>query len=159
GQPIALADLLPVLEHLGLRPLAQDLVVVQPHDGSTAVVQTFAVEDRHGRPLDPAVGPRLVDAFHAGRPGWGDADRLGRLGIDAGLDWRAVACLRPYAAWGVQAGLATRTLLLETLAAHPEPARALFACFAARFRPGGVEGDPRGALLTSLERVDSLRED
>ena len=159
GQPIALADLLPVLEHLGLRPLAQDQVVVRPHDGSTAVVQSFAVEDRHGRPLDPVVGPRLVDAFHAVRAGWVDDDVLGRLVIDAGLDWRAVACLRTYAAWGVQAGLGTRTALLDTLAAHPEPARALFACFAARFRPGGVEGDARGALLASLEKVESLRED
>jgi glutamate dehydrogenase len=157
GQPIALADLLPVLEHLGLRPLAEDQVVVRPRDGSTAVVQTFAVEDRHGKPLDAAVGPRLVDAFHAVRAGWADDDVLGRLVIDAGLDWRAVACLRTYAAWGVQAGLGTRTALLDTLATHPESARALFACFAARFRPGGVEGDPRAALLTSLEIEATVR--
>jgi glutamate dehydrogenase len=159
GQPIALADLLPVLEHLGLRPLAEDQVVVRPSDGSPAVVQSFAVEDRHGRPLDPEVGPRLVDAFHAVRSGWTDDDVLGRLVIDAGLDWRAVACLRTYAAWGVQAGLGTRAALLDTLAAHPAPARELFRCFAARFRPGGVDGDPRAALLASLEHVQSLRED
>jgi len=160
GEPVALADFLPVLEHLGLRPLSEDQVAVTPAGAAPGFIQSFQIEDRHGRPVDVAArGARLAEALLAVSAGRADDDVLNRLVLEADLDWRAAAALRTYAGWLAQAGLAPRATVLGTLADHPAAARALFDCFAARFRPGGAAGDPRAAFLAALEEVQSLRAD
>jgi glutamate dehydrogenase len=158
--PVPLAELLPQLEHLGLRPLTEDQVAVRPAGEVPGFVQSFQVEDRQGRSVDVAAcGPRLGDALLAVRAGRAEDDALGRLVLEAGLDWRAVAALRAYAGWLAQTGLAPRATVVETFAEHPAAARALFDCFAARMRPGGVAGEPRAAFFAALEGVQSLRAD
>src|SRR5438552_591571 len=126
-------------------------------------VQTFFVQDRAGRRLDPeAVGPRLTAALLALGAGRAESDTLNRLVVEAGLDWRAVACLRTYCGYAVQVGLATRPAALAALAEHPEPARLLFARFAARFRLDAAAEDPaalRQRFVASLDGVQALRED
>jgi glutamate dehydrogenase len=158
-KPLVLADVLPVLEHLGLRTLNEDCVHVTAAGQRRFYLHRFLVQDRQGRPLDLAVAPPLRDALLAVWRGQGADDVLNRLVLEAGLDWRAVDCLRTYAGWAVQAGLARRTEVLSSLVDHPRTAAALFACFAARFRPDGDDADPRAAFLASLETVPSLRQD
>src|SRR5207245_1384310 len=123
----------------------------------------FGEQDRAGRRLDPeAVGPRLIAALLALGTGRAENDTLNRLVVEAGLDWRAVACLRTYCGYAVQVGLATRPATLDALADHPEPARLLFARFAARFRPDAAAEDPaalRQRFVASLDGVQALRED
>src|SRR5439155_1060970 len=133
GEPLVLSDFVPVLENLGLRVIAEDQVAVTPADAPRLFVQTFFVQDRHGRRLDAAAGPRLIDALLAVRAGRVAGDPLGRLVLEAALDWRAVDCLRAYAGHAVQAGLGPRSQVIDALVRHPEPAAALFDCFAARF--------------------------
>src|SRR5438445_306914 len=115
------------------------------------------------RRLDPeAVGPRLIAALLALGTGRAENDTLNRLVVEAGLDWRAVACLRTYCGYAVQVGLATRPAALAALADHPEPARLLFARFAARFRLDVAQDDPaalRQRFVASLDAVQALRED
>src|SRR5581483_5193697 len=90
--PVPLAELLPQLEHLGLRPLSEDQVAVRPAGEVPGFVQSFQVEDRRGRSIDVgACGPRLADALLAVRAGRAEDDVLGRLVLETGLDWRAVA--------------------------------------------------------------------
>src|SRR5207253_2677407 len=138
--PLVLSEFMPVLENLGLRVLEEDQEEVTPAGAPRQSVQTFFVQDRAGRRLDPeAVGPRLVAALLALGAGRAESDTLNRLVVEAGLDWRAVACLRTYCGYAVQVGLATRPAALAALAEHPEPARLLFARFAARFRLEAAE--------------------
>jgi len=159
GAPLVLADFVPLLEHLGLRALGQDEIALAGH-GPALTIQSFLVQDRCGRALDvDAVGPRLIDALLAVRAGRTDSDVLGRLVVEAGLDWRAVACLRTYAGYAVQAGLGPRPAVLAALAEHPASAAALFACFAARFGSGPIPVDPKPVFTTSLDAVQSLRQD
>ena len=161
--PLVLSEFMPVLENLGLRVLAEDQEGVTPAGAPGQSVQTFFVQDRAGRRLDPeAVGPRLVAALLALGAGRAESDTLNRLVVEAGLDWRAVACLRTYCGYAVQVGLATRPAALAALAEHPEPARLLFARFAARFGLDAATEDPaalRQRFVASLDGVQALRED
>ena len=162
GPPPALSECMPILENLGLRTLASDRVAVPVGGPAPLHVLTFHVEPRRGGELDAAAGERLADAVVAVLSGRGENDVLNRLVLDAGLGWRAVAALRAYAGYAVQAGLATRPVVLGVLAEQAEPARLLFECFAARFAPSAT-APPAAALreqfLASLEAVQLLRDD
>ncbi len=162
--PLVLSECVAMLEHLGLRALAEDQVRVALPEGRLLFVQTFRIQDRRQQRLDvAAVGARLANALVAIHDERTQNDVLNRLVVEAGLDWRAVDCLRAYGAYAVQAGLGGREAVLATLADHPEPARLLFACFAGRFRPGGPSEPgaepPAARFLASLDAVQSLRED
>jgi glutamate dehydrogenase len=161
--PLVLSEFLPVLEHLGLRVLAEDQVIVTPAAAAAVAMHSFFVQDRRGRALDVAsVGSRVSDALLAVQVGRTESDPLDRLVLEAGLDWRAVACLRTYCGWAAQAGIAARPVVVAAVVDHPETARLLFEAFAARFRPDGVRAEPgalRRAFVDSLEHVESLRDD
>jgi len=163
GAPLVLSEFMPVLEDLGLRALAEDQVVATPAGGPSCAVQSFFVQDRRGQPLAAdAVGARLVDALLAVHGRRIRSDVLNRLVVEAGLDWRAVDCLRAYRGYAVHAGLAARPVALAALAGHPESARLLYECFAARFRPDGAGADADALarrFVESLEAVQSLRDD
>jgi glutamate dehydrogenase len=163
GAPLVLSEFMPVLEDLGLRALAEDQVVLTPGGGALHAVQSFFVQDRRGRPLAvDAVGPRLVDALLAVHGRRVCSDLLNRLVVEAGLDWRAVDCLRTYCGYAVQARLAARPVAIAAVAAYPDSARLLYECFAARFRPEGASADEEEIarrFVESLEAVQSLRDD
>jgi glutamate dehydrogenase len=161
--PPVLSECMPMLEHLGLRALAEDQVTVAPAGGPPVCIQTFFVQDRAGQPLDVAtVAPRLTEALLALRAGRVESDPLNHLVLEAGLSWQEVDCLRAYCGYAAQLGLAARPVVLATVAAHPESARLLFASFAARFRPAGAGEGPeavRQRFVASLDGVQDLRED
>src|SRR5207244_11977675 len=117
----------------------------------------FFVQARRGRRLDAAAGPRLIDALLAVRAGRVAGDPLGRLVLEAALDWRAVDCLRAYAGHAVQAGLGPRSQVIDALVRHAEPAAALFDCFAARFSGRAAGTDLRRRFLDRLETVATPR--
>src|SRR5262249_22726549 len=123
-------------------------------------VHRFLVQSRAGRPLDTArSGARLTElllAVHAGRL---PDDGLNRLVVEADLDWRAVDCLRAYAGYAVQLGIAARSVLGAALANNAGPAARLFACFVARFAGPSPDDDAPGRFLASLDGVEQLRED
>src|SRR5439155_6263878 len=158
GEPLVLSDFVPVLENLGLRALAEDQVAVTPHGAPRLFVQTFFVQDREGRRLDAAAGPRLIDALLAVRAGRVASDRLGRLVLEAGLDWRAVDCLRAYAGHAVQARVGPRELVIDALARHPEPAACRFEPFASRFSGRADTAGLRPRVLESLATVEARRD-
>jgi glutamate dehydrogenase len=109
GEPLVLADFLPLLDHAGLRALVEDRVRLDPAAGEPVFVHRFLVQDRARHPLDVArVGERLVALGLAVRAGRVPSDVLNRLVVETDLDWRAVDCLRAYAGYAVQAGLGAR---------------------------------------------------
>ncbi len=162
GTPPALSESMPILENLGLRALGSDQVAVTPAGATSLHVLTFLVEHRRGGRVDAAAAARLADAVVAVLAGRTENDVMNRLVLDAGLDWRAVAALRTYAGYAVQAGLAPRPVVLGILAEQAEPARLLFECFAARLGPSGgalAASTVRERFLSSLETVQLLRDD
>src|SRR3989454_102043 len=75
--PLVLSEFMPVLENLGLRVLAEDQEEVTPAGAPRQSAQTFFVQDRAWRPLDPQAGgpppppprPEVRQRFVAGVDG------------------------------------------------------------------------------------------
>jgi glutamate dehydrogenase len=161
-EELVLSEFIPILENLGLRVYAEDPVVVTLPEGPRVYVRNFFVQDHRGARLDVRqIGGHLEAALLAVRAGAVESDRLNTLVLSAGLDWRAVDCLRTLANYALQVGLApARAAVYGALAGHPAPARALFGLFAARFAPdGGDPGAARQAFLDSLDGVQRLSDD
>jgi glutamate dehydrogenase len=167
GTPLAVAALLPLLEHLGLRLLVEHPHALGgPHDGWW--VQDFLLERVDAGRFAPAVdAPRTLEALRAVWRGDTDSDGYHRLVLAAGLDWRGVRVLRAYGRWLAQLGLPQGPeLVQQTLVRHAAAARALLQLFAARHDPDLAAAArarraarARAALERALRRVERQDED
>ncbi len=154
--PIALSDILPLAENLGLRVLSEAPFRLRALDGAGEVaLQVLTVETADGSPVDlEASGTRFADALDKL---WSNAlenDGLNRLVLGAGLAWRDIAVLRSYAKYLRQAGLPFSQEYMErALVAYPAIAAAIVALFVARFDPklGPADSETRKAKLDAIE--------
>ncbi|WP_296340524.1 NAD-glutamate dehydrogenase [Reyranella sp.] len=177
-KPIALSDILPLAENLGLRVLSEAPFLLRtpnddPNDsrGGGIAVQVLRVETADGSAVDLAsVGARFIEAMEKLRAGELENDGLNRLVLGAGLGWREVALLRAYSKYLRQAGVPfSQDYMERTLAAYPAIAHALVDLFLVRFDPalGAAQSDVRqsssqaieAAIAKSLEGVTTLDED
>jgi glutamate dehydrogenase len=166
GGPLALSDVLPVLEHLGLKAIAEVPYAVEPADAAALSMQDFSVT-APGIAIDVARDrARFESAFLAIWSGAMESDGLNRLVLAAGLHWRQVVALRLYSKVLRQAGSAySQAYMEDTFFAHPGIARDLIALFERRFDPKG-EDDRDGqetraavAVERALDAVRGLDED
>ena len=106
-QPVALSDVLPMLEHLGLRVLEEIPFRVHPKDRDYKIVMhDFGLEPRGSIPGDAGdVRHRFHQAFDHIWAGNMESDGLNALILMAGLDWREVTVLRAYTKYLRQAGI------------------------------------------------------
>ncbi|HEX9557342.1 MAG TPA: NAD-glutamate dehydrogenase domain-containing protein, partial [Reyranella sp.] len=174
-EPIALSDILPLLENLGLRVLSEAPFVLGapaggPGDDAVAL-QVLSVETMDKSAVDlAAAGPRLAETLDRLWVGALENDGLNRLVLGAGLAWREVAILRAYAKYLRQTGIAFSQAYMErALCLYPAIARAMADLFRARFDPalGDAASAARKArieaidttLAAALESVTTLDED
>jgi len=170
NERLILSDFVPVLENLGLRVVSEDCVVL-PLAATQVHLQTFLVQDVLGQ-FDPTrAAPLLVPALHALRANQCDNDRLNRLILHAGLDWRAVMLLRTYVEHARQIGVAaSRSAIVDALTTQLNSARRLFRFFAAKFDPTLAPSDPAArlkglaaeaetAFFSGLDEVESIVHD
>jgi len=156
-EPIALSDILPPLEKLGLRILSEVpfvLAAAADQAGPTVALQVLSVEttDRSAVALDVA-GARFAETLDRLWAGKLESDGFNRLVLGAGLTWREVAILRAYSKYLRQAGIAFSQDYMEaTLAAYPAFARGFADLFAARLDP--AHGEARSA--ERLERIAAI---
>jgi glutamate dehydrogenase len=166
GAPVPLSDVLPVLEHLGLRVIAEVPYALAPADVAPASLQDFSLTVPSGEVDVARDRARFEEAFLQIWAGAMESDGLNRLVLAAGLDWRQVMVLRLYVKLLRQAGSAySQAYMEDALAAHADIARQLALLFERRFDPKrerGREGDT-GKLVQAIERaledVASLDED
>ncbi|MGE3651795.1 MAG: NAD-glutamate dehydrogenase domain-containing protein, partial [Reyranellaceae bacterium] len=173
GAPIALSDVLPILENMDLRVMTETpyRIVVPGEDGGEVWLHDFGLEFDAGRKIDPAeAGDDFETALGEVWTGAMENDGMNRLVLRAGLDARDVTVLRAYARFLRQAGIAFSQAYMEgTLAAHPDIAADLVGLFHARLDPGLGEADAprrisavdavRDSIHAALEQVTSLDED
>ncbi|HEX7970509.1 MAG TPA: NAD-glutamate dehydrogenase, partial [Stellaceae bacterium] len=166
GAPVPLSEVLPVLEHLGLKVITETPYPITPAGGPPAWMQDFSLTVPAGEVDVARDRARFEAAFLRIWSGAMESDGLNRLVLAAGLDWRQVVVLRLYLKALRQAGSAySQAYMEDTLAAHPAIAHTLVALFERRFDPAGDQG--RGAdmarLVASttqdLDAVQSLDED
>ena len=153
GAPVAMSDLLPLLENFDLRILNERPYRVTLRDGTGYWIQYLEVTHAAGRELDPAQsGARFETAFFAVWNGLAESDGFNRLVLAAGLDWRQALVLRAVCRYLLQTGLPFSQRYMEAvLARHPGLAARLAWLFEARFDPQ-LAASTRTAQQRSLAR-------
>jgi glutamate dehydrogenase len=169
GEPIALSDVLPMLENLGLKVINEIPFEVRPRGSERPIwIQEFELLPRGGVAIDLAdIGSRFEEAFPAI---WSDAvenDGFNRLVLLAGLSVRQIIVLRTYCKVLRQAGTAfSQAYMEDTVGLHAPIARLLIELFEAQFDPAApnAERETRAVAIekeikAALEAVTNLDED
>jgi glutamate dehydrogenase len=168
--PLALSDVLPILENLGLRVLGEFPYRLRHTNGREFWIHDFAFTYGEGLKLDlQQLNDTLQDAFVHIVRGEAENDAFNRLVLTAGLPWRDVALLRAYARYLKQIRLGFDLgYIASTLNNHADIARELTRLFKTRFYlarklSGGDLDDMQQrleqAILTALDGVQVLNED
>jgi glutamate dehydrogenase len=156
-KPIALSDILPLAENLGLRVLSEAPFQLQATGSTGVALQVLRVETADKSPVDLAeVGPRFIETLEHLWAGTLENDGLNRLVLKAGLAWREVSLLRAYAKYLRQAGIPfSQDYMERALVAYPAIARGTVELFKARFDPahGEEPGEGRQAAMDRVERT------
>ncbi|MFT4197051.1 MAG: NAD-glutamate dehydrogenase, partial [Pseudoxanthomonas sp.] len=135
GQDVPLSDVLPLMENMGLRVIAEHPYRLQSGE-QVAYIQEFEVEVVAGEVDVGARAPAFEQAFTMVWNGQAENDRCNRLVLRAGLDWRQVAVLRGYSKYLLQTGVPfSQAAVEDTLGRYPLLARLLVLLFETRFDP------------------------
>ncbi|HZX55148.1 MAG TPA: hypothetical protein VFE86_10735, partial [Ilumatobacteraceae bacterium] len=132
GASIPLADLLPLLEHLGLRAL-DERAFGFGFDGATMWLHDVGVALPPGAQLTEAVRAEVQQTFLAEFSGDIEVDGLNRLVLLGGLTSRQIDILRAYSRYLRQTGFPFSQQYIEsTMVRHASISRSLAGLFAAR---------------------------
>ena len=167
---VELSDVVPVLEHLGLRVVGEQPYKIQESSGREIYLHDFYL--RFNLKTDivmQAVKEHFQQAFEAIWLKHTDSDAFNRLVLGARLDWREVAVLRVYARYMKQTAFNfSQSYIADTLANHLDITRNLVALFKSKFDPKVNKGSVKELqrierlhrkIIDSLEQVQSLNED
>ena len=147
---VALSDVLPMLEAMGLKVIAEVPHEIRLFDGPPVWIHDFEVESPDGAAIDldgrrAAFEETMVRVWR----GVAECDGFNRLVLWAGLDWRQVAVLRAYAKYLRQAGSTySQSYIERAVTDNALAAAALVDLFLARFEPqddDGAGGDAAAA--------------
>ena len=165
GAAVPIADLLPLLDHLGFRALDERSFRFEC-PGCTVWVHDVGVQVLAGAELDDAVRAEVQRAFVAEFTGAVEVDGLNRLVLAAGLTARQVEVLRAYTRYMRQIGFPFSQQYIEsTLTRHSSIARSLIGLFDARFTPDAADApadvarEARDTIVAALDAVPSLDDD
>ncbi|MEA2468994.1 MAG: glutamate dehydrogenase, partial [Thermoleophilaceae bacterium] len=165
GRPLALSDMLPVFENMGVQVADERPYEVQPRGSQPVWIYDFGLTYSGDEELEAdRVRESFKDCFVRAWCGDVEDDGYNRLLLRAGLTWREITVLRAVAKYLRQAGTTFSDLYVErALVAHPQLARMLVELFKARFEPGAANADEADRLCAGIEQaidaVESLDED
>ncbi|HEX2237721.1 MAG TPA: NAD-glutamate dehydrogenase domain-containing protein, partial [Gammaproteobacteria bacterium] len=167
GEPLALSDVLPILEHMGLRVLAARPYEIEPHGTASRWILDFDMTTAHG--LDVAlldVREIFQDAFTRIVAGEIENDGFNRLVLAARLNWHEIVVLRALCKYLLQTSLPLSQAYMEQSLANNAPiARRLVELFKARFGPAlraqaaQAIAELKAQIEQGLETVASLDQD
>jgi glutamate dehydrogenase len=167
---IELSDVIPVLEHLGLRVLSENPYSILRHDGCTVWLHDFQLSYNLPEVLDVhRVKSLFQDAFSAIWHKKTDSDAFNKLVLSAELSWREVFVLRAYASYMRQTLFNSNdNYIANALVNHRLITRQLITFFKQKFNPD-LPGDSSSRLLplsklreeimANLDAVENLNED
>ncbi len=166
--PLPLSDILPVLENMGLRVIAEaPHRIANQETGALAWLHDFRMERSDGGVQDlGAIDARFREGLARVMDGTLENDGFNRLILAAGFDWREVSVIRAYARYLRQIGTAfSHAYMMDTLADNPQAARLLIDLFLRRFDPrlDRDRDEDCARLVTGIEEtlnaVENLDED
>src|SRR3954471_4792035 len=165
GRPLALSDMLPVFENIGVKVADERPYEVRPRGSMPVWIYDFGLTYSGDRELEAdRERESFKDSFVRAWRGDIEDDGYNRLLLRAGLTWREITVLRAIAKYLRQAGTTFSDLYVErSLVGHPQLARMFVDLFRARFDP--ERPDPEGAahirgqIEQAIDAVESLDED
>jgi glutamate dehydrogenase len=142
GAPLPLADLVPILDNLGLAVITEDSFTIRPAGMNACTMHDFALRAKDGRAINvQAVDDVFAEAFAAIWGGKAENDGFNRLILACAMPWREAALVRALARYRTQTGLdPSPAVQMDALAAYPEITRKIVALFRVRFDPSIPEG-------------------
>lgn len=164
GEPIALSDLLPPLENMGLRVCGDRTYKIRRLDGEQVWMHDFSLSYRLADSLVlDEVSAKFQEAFRRVWAGDAESDTFNKLILGTDLDWRGVALLRAYARYMKQIGFKFQdAYIAETLGKYLDLTNSLYELFVSRFDPAALPGEEEALeqdLAMQLENVEHLNED
>ncbi len=170
NQTLELSDVIPVLEHLGLRVVSESSHEIRRTDGDFVWLHDFHLQHHFVSEFDiHAVKENFQTAFAAIWRKRMDSDPFNRLVLSCGLKWREVVLLRAYACYMRQTLFNfADTYIANALVNHSALTRLLIDLFNAKFDPTfnmGIKANQdiidncRQKILQGLNKVENLNED
>ncbi|GIK99609.1 MAG: glutamate dehydrogenase [Alphaproteobacteria bacterium] len=168
GDEIPLSDVLPMLEHMGLKVIGELPHTVAPDGRDRPLwIHDFGMVTPDGSEVDLGQVRELFhEAFARVWSGEMEDDGFNRLVLRAGLSWREITMLRACCKYLRQAGIPfSQAYMEQTLAGNAPIARLLVKLFRTRFDPSDRrDADSRSAAVAAeieaaLEAVANLDED
>ena len=165
GAPLALSDMLPLFENMGVQVADERPYKVTRSEGGPAWIYDFGlVYAGEGELEADGVRETFQDAFLRAWHGDVENDAYNRLVLGAGLTWREITVVRAIGKYLRQAGTRFSDRYVEqTVCAHPEIARLLIALFRARFDPRRDDredaADVGERIVQAIDAVESLDQD
>ena len=164
---IALSDVLPMLEHMGLKVDDEIPYEITLEGAGTVKVHDFGLETRSGAPVKlDGVREIFHDAFSRVWCGEMESDGFNGLVLGAGLSWREVVVIRAYCKYLLQAGITfSQAYMEQTLASNPALTRLIVRYFNSLFDPTLAKDSARRAksirrsFIKGLDDVVSADED
>ncbi len=167
GQLMALSDVLPILEHMGVKVLSARPYPLKPADAEPCWVLDFRIASTRGfDPDDKHIREQFQESFVRAYRGEIENDGFNGLVIAAGLGWQQVVVLRALCKYLLQLGVPfSQSYMQSTLASNATITTRLVALFETRFNPAknSKRDSQCQALLdqidAALEEVANLDED
>jgi glutamate dehydrogenase len=158
GPPVPLSEIMPRLENMGLKVLAEVPYEVQPHTANQVVrIRDFSLSAEGMQDDLEPVKALFQEAFIRVWTKQAENDGFNRLVLGAEIEWHEVVVLRAYAKYLRQIGVTfSETLIQQTLARHPSITRAILQLFKTYFDPaiGDVGMGRTGAGLGIRSQID-----
>lgn len=162
GATIPLSDVVPILEHMGLRIISERPYEINPKNGQEAIwINDYRMVYKKGEILDiDTVKDLFQDAFDAIWDGRAENDGFNHLALGAKLTWREIMVLRAYAKYLWQAGFTfSQDHVEDTLTANPEISAMLIELFKFRFDPDQyIEYTAESQQLVQKQRIEKALE-
>ena len=166
-KPLNLSDVLPILENMDLRAVAELPFEVKPADtGKTIWIHDFTLECDSVEMLLQDVKADFEEAFTKVWYGEAESDGLNRLTLRANLNYREVIILRTYVRYLRQIGSPfSRAYIENALVQNPKIAKALAEMFIAIHDPSekgdraAIAEKHAAAIAKEMDKVESLDQD
>jgi glutamate dehydrogenase len=166
GSPLALSDMLPLFEDMGVKVADERPYEITPSSGEPAWIYEFGLsyDDHEVDAASDTVREAFQDAFLRAWRGDVESDGYSRLVLAAGLTWREITVLRAVGHYLRQAGSRFSDRYVErSVVQHQEIAYLLVALFKARFDPRRSDRDDAADVAERIEQaidaVESLDQD
>ena len=158
---IPISDLLPKLEHMGLKVIAERPYALEFAGGRRAWIQDLELVMRAPTAIKlDQLDRELKSAFTAVWTGRMDSDSFNELTLTTGVPWRIVTVLRAYCRYLLQAGLPfSQGYIAQVLINNTTLARAFADLFVARFDPRLSAARRRSTLARLDQRIRARLEE